>query len=553
MSKEYVILELRKNCAVAINDQCEFIKIKRTEDMFLGQVIERNFNNTRPGIIYGIASIAALFLIVLGGFMFVNNSMDREVYAYVDIDINPSLEFVINKNNKVLDLVPLNSDGDKIIKGESLKGKDFREAALVILSRVKNDGYLTKGEGNFVLLTASYVVNSNLSEDENNEIFTSFNDTINKVKNDIESNEGINTSTKVMYVSSDIRKPSMENNMSMGRFTLYSKAKEKGIEITPQDAIDTNIKELVSYVYGENMEALNDVSTNANKYKESIMNNKSKNEDKVANTSSKPSKTPTVSKHALNDKINQSMNDGFEPLKDHDSKDVNSLPGNGSQHASGNNEVRPPHILNDNNKGMEREEGDKVLIPPFMDDKHGIEDDINGLPGNEGLPNGQHEQKGPPFIPGDKPLDVHESGPLHTNDKVSDPPITAPDPITRPDPKSVPTPTPTSTPTPEVTSNTGAESTPTPMGNKGPGATSDPKTPPFGPPKPEDRFPPGGNQDPDNEFDGKHGPIEGGEEGLPKRERGRWGKPDEDQFQTPPIKYPQLPGATGGHKGGPPF
>ncbi len=246
MKKKGIILELRTKEAVVVNDLCEYEKIKRTEGMFVGQMVEYSipYQTKAFNHVSAISSVAAvLFLIVVGYLAFILN-MNPKVYAYVDLDINPSMEFSIDKNNTVIDLKPLNSDAEELISTFEIKKKNINDAISYILKSLDAKGYISSDNENLILLAASYSEDSEISE---NTTENTIEKTINTIKRTIESVENKNISVKVIYAEPNLRKKSIDNNMSMGRYVLYKNAQKIGANITSTDAKSAKVKDLISY------------------------------------------------------------------------------------------------------------------------------------------------------------------------------------------------------------------------------------------------------------------------------------------------------------------
>lgn len=62
------------------------------------------------------------------------------------VEINPKVEFILDKDNKVVSATALNDDGEVILAGEaSFKGKTAEEAAEAVVSIATETGYIVKG------------------------------------------------------------------------------------------------------------------------------------------------------------------------------------------------------------------------------------------------------------------------------------------------------------------------------------------------------------------------------------------------------------------------
>lgn len=73
------------------------------------------------------------------------NKNDEEL-TRVTVDINPSVEFIVDEENKVVSVTALNNDGNIIIVGETFIGKTAEEAVQLVVSIATDTGYIVKGE-----------------------------------------------------------------------------------------------------------------------------------------------------------------------------------------------------------------------------------------------------------------------------------------------------------------------------------------------------------------------------------------------------------------------
>ncbi len=66
-------------------------------------------------------------------------------YTRLTVDINPSVEFMVDDQNKVVSVTALNDDGSILIAGEAFVGKTPEEAVELMVSLATETGYLVKG------------------------------------------------------------------------------------------------------------------------------------------------------------------------------------------------------------------------------------------------------------------------------------------------------------------------------------------------------------------------------------------------------------------------
>lgn len=83
------------------------------------------------------ASLAFIFLISVFSYrLYFTES------AYIDIDVNPSIELTINRFNRVIAAYAYNDEGNKILKGVKLTHKAYDEAIDGLMEVMEKEGYL---------------------------------------------------------------------------------------------------------------------------------------------------------------------------------------------------------------------------------------------------------------------------------------------------------------------------------------------------------------------------------------------------------------------------
>ncbi len=96
------------------------------------------------GITGGCLAIATA-VVVMVSYNKANINQISEPKTLVNIDVNPSVELTLDKNNKVVSVKGLNDEGSLIIYGELLVGKNLEDAVEVIIKVETETGYLLKG------------------------------------------------------------------------------------------------------------------------------------------------------------------------------------------------------------------------------------------------------------------------------------------------------------------------------------------------------------------------------------------------------------------------
>ncbi|MGG3655243.1 anti-sigma factor domain-containing protein [Bacillus pseudomycoides] len=152
-----IVMDIKKHSVVVLTPDGEFITFKRKSHSYMiGEEISFNVQEQRvprfsiPSFLKPASLLVACFLCV---FLFFYNQPEEKAFAYVSIDINPSLEASVTKDLRVIDLRACNDDGKRILKEmKRWKNEPLQDVVRTIVKQSQEDGYLTKDKQ--VMLTA---------------------------------------------------------------------------------------------------------------------------------------------------------------------------------------------------------------------------------------------------------------------------------------------------------------------------------------------------------------------------------------------------------------
>ena len=184
-----------------------------------------------------LMSLAAALVLVIGGATVWRNAQQK-VFAVVDIDVNPSIELSINKNDKVVEARPVNSDGEAILSGMDLKGSEVKAACNAIVGSMLMKGYLND-QSNSLLVSVS-------AEDETkgHEIEEQLSDSISMYMDD----SAVATAILGQYVAGDdeLRAFAEKNGISFGKAWLIRRLLESGnSKMTEESLLSLSTQELI--------------------------------------------------------------------------------------------------------------------------------------------------------------------------------------------------------------------------------------------------------------------------------------------------------------------
>ena len=196
--------------------------------------------------------------------------------SHVDIDVNPGVEIVTNKNNKVIEILSTNNDGKAVIDGMNLKNSELKVAVNALIGSMVQKGYI-ENDNTGILVTVR-----NNNQDRADKVKAEVLDDINFAlyKNDVQA-AVINQTLKN---TKNADKFARENNVSIGKsvFVLNLAAKDSTLDarelakMRVSDIADLvvkkgiDIRDIVDYDYDDSIweniaDAIEDIDENANK------------------------------------------------------------------------------------------------------------------------------------------------------------------------------------------------------------------------------------------------------------------------------------------------
>ncbi|YCA44534.1 anti-sigma factor domain-containing protein [Bacillus sp. JZ8] len=163
--KKGIVMDINREYIVVLTPDGEFAKAKREKATYeLGEEVpvklyssrkwqnqKRQRSKWRRMAFTSLVIAAALLL-----FFIPFGQNKQEVFAYVSIDINPSIEIGVNPSYEVISLTGYNKEGKEIIAKLKRKWKyeSFEKVANRILEKSEEEGYLHKNKE--IIVTTSY-------------------------------------------------------------------------------------------------------------------------------------------------------------------------------------------------------------------------------------------------------------------------------------------------------------------------------------------------------------------------------------------------------------
>lgn len=152
-----VVVEIRGKQAAVLSDDGHIAKVKNQHYM-IGQVIE--MKESKKGKIHFSSAVAvAAVAVFMFGMVGVSAYAYYTPYYYVSLDVNPAIEYTLNRFDGVIKVTGVNDDGKEIVKELKLNTKGNKKIGKVIaetVQEIKEKGYFDgELEGGIVISTSS--------------------------------------------------------------------------------------------------------------------------------------------------------------------------------------------------------------------------------------------------------------------------------------------------------------------------------------------------------------------------------------------------------------
>ena len=230
-----IIVEKKNGYAILLTKEGQFEKVKDKAEYSIGSEydIRNNYFINKK-----FASMAASIALILG--------MSTAAYGYVTpseyvtIDINPSVEIVVNMFNKVIKVKPLNDDGTKVVENLNLNNKNLQEAVNLVVKSAKDEGYLAQELNNEILVTVcaknddkSKVTETKLAEE---------------VKKELEVEKVEYTPINTQSVTVKRQEEAEKLGISSGKMNLIEKIEKVQPGIDYKEYSEKSVKELMKEI-----------------------------------------------------------------------------------------------------------------------------------------------------------------------------------------------------------------------------------------------------------------------------------------------------------------
>ena len=200
--------------------------------------MKKKFNIFGKGFVGVAAAACVLFAVGVVGVPYYGNNYVPD--SHVDIDVNPGVEIVTNKKNKVLQVQSTNQDGADVIDGMNLKNTELKVAVNALIGSMVQKGYI-QNDNTGILVTVR-----NDNEDKANKVKA-------EVLNDI--NTALSTNSvqatvinQTVKSTVDAKKFATENNISIGKAVFVLNLAAKDTSLDAKELAKMKVSEIANLV-----------------------------------------------------------------------------------------------------------------------------------------------------------------------------------------------------------------------------------------------------------------------------------------------------------------
>ena len=187
----------------------------------------------KKNLIISLSACLAVCVCLFIGLGYFNNNV--KVASIIGIDVNPSVELKVNKNEKVLDVIANNDDAKVILEGMDLKGSDINVAVNALIGSMVKNGYIDE-LANSILISVD-----NPDSQESEKLRKKIVDELNAF-----ISNGNNISVVSQSITAEDKNTSLAKKygISVGKLELIEKLIEKNNLYTYETLKDLSINEL---------------------------------------------------------------------------------------------------------------------------------------------------------------------------------------------------------------------------------------------------------------------------------------------------------------------
>lgn len=233
MTRKGTVCKEKPNSLIVMTGDFEFVEIKKKEPVPAGRQVFFEKGDIYPrSRRRPLALVASLLIVLLLATSLLYQALLPGAYAYVGLDVNPGLELAVDENLRVIETITVGGGKQNQAKVPPVEGLHLKEAVGKILAAGLEQGYINKDHP-CIIMTAT--VNAAGNQQVEVELEKQLLDC---AREKLEQ-ERLEADIYVLQVPPRIRNQALEKDIPPGRYLVWEKARQSGVELPLEDDITT--------------------------------------------------------------------------------------------------------------------------------------------------------------------------------------------------------------------------------------------------------------------------------------------------------------------------
>lgn len=232
-----VLLELDGRQAVVLTQQGEFKRVSVPRGTWdIGDEIEYAEVRQTPWAKWGLAAAAAAVMLLTP--VGITSVINAQPQAIVTIDINPSIQLVLNRRDQVLEALGINQDGQKILAGVDWKRQPVDEVVAELTDRAVAAHKLdVTDESSAVVVAVAPAKGDDLSKEQADRIRDkAWSAVTTAVREEAQkANAEAKTNVAALEAKAAEKAEAEQAGLTVGKFLIYKELQAQGVEVKPED------------------------------------------------------------------------------------------------------------------------------------------------------------------------------------------------------------------------------------------------------------------------------------------------------------------------------
>lgn len=219
----------------------------------MSDIQQMNNHTKKRSWLVALSTAAAVFILATGLIMGYRYQSLHRVDSIVEIDVNPSIELKINRQEKILSANPLNEDANVILDGMDLKGVDLDIALNALIGSMLKNGYVNELR-NSVLISVE-----NEDEAKSAALSQRLTDEVNKLLADSSIQGAVLSQT--LTGTEDLEQLAQTYGISPGKAAIIQLLVEQDPTLTFEDMAKLSINDLNLLLSAKNTDLNNNITS----------------------------------------------------------------------------------------------------------------------------------------------------------------------------------------------------------------------------------------------------------------------------------------------------